>query len=266
MASLLAIDNATDHAVIALHHAGQVYGVQCGHGAQGSAEVLPAVKRLLADAGLSLHQLDAMAVGIGPGAFTGLRVGVGVIQGLAYGAGLPVVPLDSISVVATDACLRAQQQGLAFSHAVIAIDARLGELFAQAVSIVDGVVLRPASAPELLLLQAVPLTWFDPGPGNSPATGVAGAAQAAPVLVAGSGAVACHEALVARSERPVVLMPQAGPSVAALGQLALQRWQQGLAVPVEQIELVYVRDKVAQTIAERQADKREKADKLEAAR
>lgn len=86
--------------------------------------VLPMVHELLAETGLLLTDLDAIAYGRGPGAFTGLRIAAGIVQGLAFGAGLPVVAISSLAVLAHGAW---REAGVERCHA--AFDARMGEVY-----------------------------------------------------------------------------------------------------------------------------------------
>ena len=92
---ILAIDTSTDACSVALALDTRIEE-RFEIAAQGHTErVLPMVEALLAEAGLGLTQLDALAFCRGPGAFTGVRIATGVVQGLAFGADLPVVPLSS---------------------------------------------------------------------------------------------------------------------------------------------------------------------------
>src|SRR5436190_21281575 len=103
MSRLLAFDTATERVSIALGAAGRVWTHEADGGAQASATLIPAILGLLAQAQLPLHELDAIAFGRGPGAFTGLRTACSVAQGLAFGAGKPVLPIDTLLAVAEDA-------------------------------------------------------------------------------------------------------------------------------------------------------------------
>jgi tRNA threonylcarbamoyladenosine biosynthesis protein TsaB len=89
--------------------------------------LLPAVERLLAEAGVELRALDAIAFGRGPGSFTSLRIGIGVVQGLAWAAGLPVVPRSSLAALALDAAESARAADGARIR--VAVDARMQEVF-----------------------------------------------------------------------------------------------------------------------------------------
>lgn len=91
-------------------------GERPGH----SSELMPAVHRLMDDAGLGFGDIDALAVGIGPGTFTGLRIGIATAHGLARSAGIPIHPVPSLAALAS---------GIAADVALPLIDARRGELF-----------------------------------------------------------------------------------------------------------------------------------------
>jgi tRNA threonylcarbamoyladenosine biosynthesis protein TsaB len=89
--------------------------------------LLPAVERLLAEAGIALRDLDAIAFGRGPGSFTSLRIGIGVVQGLAWASGLGVVPRSSLAALALEA---AESAGAADGTRIrVAVDARMQEVF-----------------------------------------------------------------------------------------------------------------------------------------
>ena len=98
--NLLAFDTSTDALSIAVQHGARVWQHSGAGGAQASATLIPAIRDLRAQAGLSFDQLDAVVFGRGPGSFTGLRTACAVAQGLAFGArggqGVPVLPLDTL--------------------------------------------------------------------------------------------------------------------------------------------------------------------------
>jgi tRNA threonylcarbamoyladenosine biosynthesis protein TsaB len=84
-------------------------------------ELMPAVAEAMRRAGVGFGELDAVAVGVGPGAFTGLRIGIATARALAVGAGVPLRPVSSLAALAA---------GIDGAHALPVIDARRGELFA----------------------------------------------------------------------------------------------------------------------------------------
>jgi tRNA threonylcarbamoyladenosine biosynthesis protein TsaB len=232
---LLAFDTSTEQ----LH-----LGVACGTktwtqvhpgAARASQLIIPHALQLLANAGLKLQDLDAIVMGRGPGSFTGLRTACAVAQGLAYGAGLRVLPIDTLWAVAEDARHRHGAQ-----RVLSVLDARMGQCYASAWSFEEASgqpVLPPAllNPAELVL----PETWRqDPRP----------------VCVAGIGLDAVADGL--RQQHDLLQVHAAAPTADALLRLAPWAWQQHGAVSPELAMPLYLRDKVAQTTAEREGLKR----------
>jgi tRNA threonylcarbamoyladenosine biosynthesis protein TsaB len=186
--------------------------------------MLPEIQALLAGAGVPLRDLDAIAFGQGPGAFTGLRTACAVAQGLAFGLDKPVLAVDSLMLVAEDA--RAQGAG---DDIWVAMDARIGEIYAAHYRWADG-AWTVAEAPALYRPEALAAHW------------------GRPAAVAGTALTEYAEAL---GDLPRA-WPQAGSRAAALGALALAAWQRGETRDAAEALPVYVRDKVALTTAERE--------------
>lgn len=127
MTTLLAIETSANLCSVALMHDREISEIVVSEPRGHTRHLLPAIDRLLIDAGLTLSRLDAIAVTTGPGSFTGLRIGIGVAQGLAYGADLPVVPLSSLATLAQGA-IRARKL-LSDDVAVAVLDARMNEVY-----------------------------------------------------------------------------------------------------------------------------------------
>ena len=229
-ARLLALDTATESLAIALVHGERTWLAEEPGGALASSRLLPLVFDLLARAELGLSDLDAIAFGRGPGAFTGLRTACSVAQGLAFGAGLPVLSIDSLAVVAEDAFAQCGAREVG-----VAMDARMGEIYAAAYRR-EGEDWRTVQAPALWPLAALAEAWR----------------QDTPACVAGSALEAFGARLPTGAAQRV---PRPQSRAAALAQLAGAAWRHGdgqdaaLALPL------YVRDKVALTVAERDAAK-----------
>jgi tRNA threonylcarbamoyladenosine biosynthesis protein TsaB len=124
MVKLLALDTSTEACSVALLADGQIMALDEVCPQQHSKRVLPMVQQLLSEAGLSLQQLDGLVFGKGPGSFTGVRIGVGVAQGLAFGADLPVHGVSTLAAMAQAAYRTLQAQ-----HVIAAIDARMAEVY-----------------------------------------------------------------------------------------------------------------------------------------
>lgn len=132
---LLALDTSTEACSVALCYNGSVLTLDEVCPQQHSKRVLPMVQQLLAQAGLSLTQLDGMVFGRGPGSFTGVRIGVGVTQGLAFGADVPVYGVSTLAAMAQAAARRCQA-----TRVVAAIDARMAEVYIGSFTLQQGLM------------------------------------------------------------------------------------------------------------------------------
>ena len=127
MSSLLAIETSSEACSIALSLGGETKS-RVYHEPRRHAELLlPSIRELLSAGSVSLGALDAIAFGRGPGSFTSLRIGIGVVQGLAWGADIGVVPVSSLAALAQGV---ASRQGVARGQTIVtAMDARMDEVF-----------------------------------------------------------------------------------------------------------------------------------------
>jgi len=121
---LLAIDTATEACSAALYVDGKVLSEYKLAPREHTQLILPMVDRLLLQADLKINQLDALSFARGPGAFTGVRIAAGVIQGLSYVDDLPVVPVSTLAAMAAGIYYQHGHQ-----HVLSAIDARMGEVY-----------------------------------------------------------------------------------------------------------------------------------------
>ncbi|ORT50367.1 hypothetical protein ST37_10890 [Vibrio sp. qd031] len=121
---ILAIDTSTENCSVALLDGDALYS-RSEFAPRGHADnVLPMVEAVLAEAKLRLSDLDALAFGRGPGSFTGVRIGIGMAQGLAFGADLPMIGISTLEAMA-----QASFRVHGASHVVCAIDARMSEVY-----------------------------------------------------------------------------------------------------------------------------------------
>ena len=234
---LLAFDTSTEHLSIAvswlLDGRVQVRTHDGPGGAMASSTLIPAALALLAQAGLTLRELDAIVFGAGPGSFTGLRTACAVAQGLGHGAGVPLLAVDTLLAVAEEARLARAPDGAAL-RVMAVLDARMDEVYA-ARYVWDGgcwsaggdwVVCKP----EML---------------------------AAGESMEGAGWLVAGNAFEAFGERLLPGWPRqdARPTAGALLRLAPALLAAGQAVPAAQALPRYIRDKVARTTDERERDK-----------
>jgi tRNA threonylcarbamoyladenosine biosynthesis protein TsaB len=226
---LLALDSSTDALALALLTAQGRWHLNEAGGSAASARIVPAAQALLAQAGTSLASLDAIAFAAGPGAFTGLRTACAVAQGLAFGAGKPVLALDSLMIVAEDAWgLQAAAPGLHW----VAVDARMDEVYAAAYTRPSSGGWEAAIAPALYTLRALADTW-----------------QRDPPAASAGNALSVFRGRLPDNGAPGV--PGSTDRAAALGRVAAQAWRSGGAIDPAAALPLYLRDKVAQTTEER---------------
>ena len=231
---LLAIETATEACSVAVWVDGEVQE-RFGIAPRRHAELtLPWAEQLLADTGVAKSQLDAIAVGRGPGAFTGVRLAIALAQGIALALDRPLLPVSTLAALAMRAAAKGDGERI-----LSAIDARMGEVYLAAfvrdgegvVALDDEVVVKPDAA-------MVP----DGGDWHGVGTGFAAADAALCARLGGRLASVDAEAL-----------PHAA-DVARLGALMFAR---GAAIAPERIEPAYLRNNVALTIAEQQALRRQ---------
>lgn len=248
---LLAFDTSTEALAVGLQGPGGCSVWNGEGGAQASAQLLPTVQHLLAQAGLTLSDVDAFAFGKGPGAFTGLRTACSVVQGLAFGANKPVLPIDSLLIVAEDE--RACRGFPAQLDVAVAMDARMGELYAARYRWAEG-RWACVQAPGLWDPPAWRANCADAAMPAHPSPAVTAEQAADSADPAGQGLVWVGSGLPLLDDMPAQACRLTCQDRAqALLRLAHQAWHQGLAVPAEQALPVYLRDKVALTTAERLA-------------
>jgi tRNA threonylcarbamoyladenosine biosynthesis protein TsaB len=226
--NLLAIETSTEACSVALYHAGATIARSELAPRRHAELVLPMADALLAEAGLGRRQLDAIAVGRGPGAFTGVRLAVSIAQGMALGLDLPVIPVSSLAALALDA----PDDG---SSVLAVIDARMGEVYAacyrrDADGTLQGLDDERVCAPERLQLPAGH-AWS----------------------VIGSGWKTYRSVLAERLPEPRWADGERYPQAHAVALLAAAEFSAGRALPPEQALPLYLRDKVALTLVEQRA-------------
>jgi len=260
--ALLAFDTSTEVLVVAARGPLGCATRQSAGGAAASADLLPQIGIVLREAGLDYADLVAIAFGRGPGAFTGLRTSCAVAQGLGLGLGCPLLPLDSLMIVAEDAATSAGEAAVPPEHACVAVamDARMDEIYgaiyertapsAGAAADVGGADeanrvrgWQARLAPALYTLAA----W------NAELEH----RQDSVSLLAGSAL----SAFGARLHRPshVQTVPVEAHRAKALLRLAQQAWNAGAALDAAAALPLYLRDKVALTTTEREAQRQARA-------
>jgi len=230
MSTILAIETSTELASAALLHNGELLSRQSAGAQTHSDAILPMIQQLLAEAGLALSRCDALAFGVGPGSFTGVRTACGVVQGLAFGIDRPVVPVVTLAAAAQ--AVRAQ---VAQASEVLAIlDARMGEVYwaryrARADGAWDVLVEPTLSAAAEVRTDGHPLAC-----GN------------------GLSAYASDFTTDFCTSQFAATYPECMPHARHVATLGQVYFAQGQALSAEQAQPLYLRNKVALTTAERE--------------
>ena len=232
---ILALDAATEACSVSLWCDGQETGRASESGKSSAPQLLAMVNECLAEAQLTLSALDGIASSIGPGAFTGVRITVAVAQGLAFGAGLPVIPISTLEALAAQV-LWLGDAGLApAGHAMACLDARMGEVYWGCFENDAAQGVRASNAPAVSPPQQVVM------PGAAQYLGVGRGFRAYPAL-----------AEVPRL-RIIETLKAALPQAREMARLGALRFSRGGGVDPAQLIPLYLRDKVALTTAERAA-------------
>ena len=224
---LIAFDTATEWCTAALWVDGKVTFREERAGQRHSELLVPMIMDLLAEAGLSLSELDGLAYGMGPGSFTGLRIACGVAQGLALGANLPVLGVSTLEALAEEAW---NTKGV--DQVLACLDARMNEVY-------GGIYQRQTEGWSCLTGPVVCPPESTPMP---PAPGYVGV---------GPGFAAYPRLTALGREHLAGIEAEIFPHARSIARLAAPRFARGEGLPPEAAEPVYIRDKVALKICER---------------
>ena len=223
--NLLAVETSTELCSVALLRGDELFVEEALAENRHSELLVPMLRRVLDRARLAPRDMDAFAFGQGPGSFTGIRIACGIVQGLAFGAARPVVPVPSLLALADQT---------REARVVAAVDARMGEAYLAAYAR-DGADWNEVIAPRLVDAVSVP-----PLPGRQWAA-------------TGSG-FDRHSWLRDAYRQPVEMRYESDlPRAGSIARVAVRRFLRGAGVPAELAAPLYLRDKVALTSEERQA-------------
>lgn len=222
--NLIAIETSTSWLSLAVSRRGEIRSRHILAEQRHAEILLDELDGLLGDAGLALADIDGIAYGEGPGAFTGLRIACGVTQGLALARNLPVIGIGTLLSVA-------EESGA--PRAVVCLDARMSEVYHAAYLRENG-RWREVCAPGLCAPAALPSVEGGGWTG------------------CGSGFAAYADALAARLEGQLgATRPDITPTASAILRLALPRFERGEGRPAAMALPIYLRDKVALKTSER---------------
>ena len=241
---LLAFETATEACSVALWCDGEVRERFEVAPRRHAELALPWAEALLAEAGVARSQLDAIAVGRGPGAFTGVRLAVAIAQGIGLALDRPVLPVSTLAALA----MQADADG---ENILAAIDARMGEVYFGTYRR-SGDDMSPLWNDQLSLVEGVA------GP-----DGIGLPASAAGRWIGVGTGFAAAGGLIQKKFADVLLScdPAALPHAADVARLAANAWARGEAIAPELVEPAYLRDRVALTSLQQQAARAQRDEK-----
>ena len=222
---ILALDTATEVCSVALRVEDTVLVRELPPGPGHSAHILQMVQALLGEAGLSLHALDCIAFGRGPGGFTGVRLAASVTQGLAFGADLPVIPVSDLLAVAQQALDLAP----AGAGVLVCNDARMQEVYWTCARRGPAGLARPVGPEQV----------------GSPDTVQLPLELTGPVLGAGRGFAVWPSLRLRLGAQLDAVQPELLPRAREILALAVPEWLAGHGVAPDKALPVYLRNDVA---------------------
>ncbi|MES2743457.1 MAG: tRNA (adenosine(37)-N6)-threonylcarbamoyltransferase complex dimerization subunit type 1 TsaB [Pseudomonadota bacterium] len=233
MPTILAIETSSELASCALLRGASLTSRDSSGVRTHSQSILPMVQALLAEAGIALSACDAIAYGAGPGSFTGVRTACGIAQGLAFGAGLPVVPVITLEAMAL-AC----RQRVGAADVLTVLDARMGEVYWARYRYAQDDARQCATVVDAPALSAPDAVRFD-----GAVTACGNGLSAYPDALAALAPATPHGAW---SERAAIM-----PHARQIAQLARAAVAAGATLTPAEAQPLYLRNKIAFTSAER---------------
>ena len=222
--NILALDTSTEYCSTAVWRDGALFERDVHAGQRHSELLLGMIDEVLAESGVTVAGLDAIAYGSGPGTFTGLRIGCGVAQGLAYAADRPTVGVGTLLALAT---------GSGATRVVCCLDARMQQVY-YAAYVYESLAWRAAHEPALYAPALVP--------------DIAGEGWTG----CGSGFIAYRDVLTQRYGNQLSrIVPDAHPRARDIAELAVAAYRNGEATAADDAMPWYIRDKVALKTDER---------------
>ena len=217
MTTILAVDTSTEACSVALQIGGECIAKYADEPRSHSRLLMPMVQQVLAEAQIKVNQLDAIGVSIGPGSFTGLRIGFAAVQGMAYGADIPVTPVSTLELIV--ATYR-RQQNTQSGEIMALLDARMSEFNLGRYSLEDNNLIVAQEADQLVSAEQA-IEFIN---ANKPSAIIGDAGN-----------------LFESAPQYTELFTPIYPNAIDILPMAEQQLAQGSAVNIEAVDLVYLR-------------------------